>query len=173
MGYLEVLGLIWKFLWGKLGTKLLFSTISHPQADGQIEVVNRTLTQLLRAIIYKNSKSWEDCLPFMEFAYSRTLHSITSCSSFAIAFHFNLLTPLKLIPLHVDERGSVDGKKKVELLRSIHKKVRLQIEKKDEHYASQANKGRMRVKVRDRIILKREEMMRIMEDKIARIYYIL
>jgi hypothetical protein len=48
-----------KVLWGKLGTKLLFSTTCHPQIDGQTEVVNRTLTQLLRAVIQKNLKNWE------------------------------------------------------------------------------------------------------------------
>jgi len=47
----------WKTLWGKLGTKLLFSTICHPQTDGQTKIVNRTLSQLLRAIIQKNLKS--------------------------------------------------------------------------------------------------------------------
>ena len=41
----------WRTLWGKLGTKLLFSTTSHPQSDSQTEVVNRTLGQMLRCTV--------------------------------------------------------------------------------------------------------------------------
>ncbi len=52
-----------KTLWGKKGTKLLFSTTCHPQTDGQTEVVNRTLTQVLRTMIKKNLREWEECLP--------------------------------------------------------------------------------------------------------------
>ena len=70
----KFLSYFWKTLWNKLGTKLLLSTTCHPQTDGQTEVVNRTLSTLLRAIIKKNIKTWEECLPHIEFAYNRAVH---------------------------------------------------------------------------------------------------
>jgi hypothetical protein len=48
----------WKTLWGKVGTKLLFSTTYHPQTDGQTEVVNRTLSTVLRCMIKQNLREW-------------------------------------------------------------------------------------------------------------------
>ncbi|KAH9657952.1 hypothetical protein KPL70_023288 [Citrus sinensis] len=98
---------------GKLGTKLLFSTTCHPQIDGQTKIVNRTLSTLLCAIIQKNLKTWEDCLPYIEFAYNRIVHSATKFSPFEIVYGFNPLTPLDLLPLPIDERTSMDGRKLV------------------------------------------------------------
>jgi len=80
----KFLSYFWKVLWGKLGIKLLFSTICHPQTNRQTEIVNRTLTQLLCAVIQKNLKNWEDCLSFIEFVYNRSVHSTTEFSPFEI-----------------------------------------------------------------------------------------
>ncbi|KAJ9536642.1 hypothetical protein OSB04_un000191 [Centaurea solstitialis] len=135
----------WRVLWSKLGTKLLFSTASHPQTDGQTEVVNRTLSQLLRVVISKNLKSWESCLPFVEFAYNRSVHSATNFSPFEIVYGFNPLSPLDLVPIPIEERTNLDGKRKAELVKQLHEKVRLNIEKRTDQYMKQANKGRKRV----------------------------
>ena len=118
----KFLSYFWKFLWSKLGTKLLFSTSSHPQIDGQIKVVNRTLSTLLHAIIQRNLKSWEDCLPHVEFAYSRTVHSITQYSPFEVVYGFNPLTPLDLSPLPMSERVNMDGLKQAEQVHACTKR---------------------------------------------------
>ena len=47
----KFLSYFWKTLWAKLGTKLLFSTSYHPQADGQTKMVNRSFGQLLRTML--------------------------------------------------------------------------------------------------------------------------
>jgi hypothetical protein len=50
----------WRTLWYKLGTKLLFSITCHPQTDGQTELVNRTLSTMLRAVLKDNLRLWEE-----------------------------------------------------------------------------------------------------------------
>jgi hypothetical protein len=95
----KFLSYFWKTLWGKLRSKLLFSTICHPQIDGQTEVINRTLSQILCVVIQNNLESWEESLPFVKFAYNKTVHSTTDFFPFEIVYRFNLLTLMDLIPL--------------------------------------------------------------------------
>jgi hypothetical protein len=135
----------WKALWGKLTTKLLFSIACHPQTDGQTEVVNRTLSSLLRDIIKKNLKTWEDCFPRVEFAYNRSIHSATKFSPFEIVYGFNSLSPLDLTHLPLSERVNLDGKKNAEFVKMIDEKARLNIERRTKQYVHQANKGRNNV----------------------------
>ncbi|KAL2223912.1 UNVERIFIED_CONTAM: Transposon Ty3-I Gag-Pol polyprotein [Sesamum indicum] len=141
----KFLSYFWKTLWGKLGTKLLFSTACHPQTDGQTEVVNRTLSTLLRTIVKKNLRSWEECLPHVEFAYNRAIHSTTKFSPFQIVYGFNPLAPIDLIPLPLQERVNMDGKKRAEFVKQIHEKVKSNIERMTQQYMNRANKGRKRV----------------------------
>ena len=44
-------------------------------------------------------KAWELCLPHIEFAYNRVVHSTTNCSPFEIVYGLNPLTPLDLLPM--------------------------------------------------------------------------
>ena len=90
----KILSYFWKTLWGKLGTKLLFSTTCHPQTDGQTKVVNRTLSTLLRAVQKMNLKLWEESLPHVEFVYNWMVHSTTKFCPFEIVYGFKPTAPI-------------------------------------------------------------------------------
>jgi hypothetical protein len=62
-------------------------------------------------------------LPFIEFAYNRSVHSTTDYSPFGIVYGFNPLTPLDLIHLPVDEMVSLDGNQKAQVVKDLHAKI--------------------------------------------------
>jgi transposase InsO family protein len=99
----------WRTLWFKLGTKLLFSTTCHPQTDGQTEVVNHTLSTMLRAVLKTNFKLCEECLLHIEFAYNRSVHSTTKVSPFQVGYSFNPHPPIDLLPLPPSEMTCFDA----------------------------------------------------------------
>jgi hypothetical protein len=119
----------WKTLCVKLGTKLLFSTNCHPQTDGQMEVVNRTLSILLRTIIQKNLKEWEIFLPHVEFAYNRAVHSTTQICPFDDVYSFKPITSFDLLSLPLQERGNMEASKRAEYVKKIHLNTKQEIEK--------------------------------------------
>ena len=117
---------------------MLFSTSSHPQT----EVTNRTLTTILRAILRKNLKLWEEALSHVEFAYNRTMHSSTKLTPFEYVYSVNPLTPLDLTPYPMRENESFDAGKHVEFVKELHDRTRQQLMRKAEYNANKANKGR-------------------------------
>ena len=62
----------WPSLQTALGTRLHFSTIFHPQTDGQSERTIQTLEDMLRACVMEFKGSWDTHLTIMEFAYNNT-----------------------------------------------------------------------------------------------------
>jgi hypothetical protein len=59
----KFIGNFWRMLWKKLGTNLAFSSSYHPQTDGQMEVINRSLGDLLRSLVAEHHNSWDSILP--------------------------------------------------------------------------------------------------------------
>ena len=52
----------WHCLWRLANTTLNFSGAYHPQTDGQTEVVNLSLGNLLRSLVSDHLKSWDQRL---------------------------------------------------------------------------------------------------------------
>ncbi|KAK1551529.1 hypothetical protein QYE76_017215, partial [Lolium multiflorum] len=137
---------LWKSLMAKFGVKLLFSSSSHPQTDGQTEVVNRSLSTLLRTLVKKNLKSWEDCLPHAEFAYNRAKHSTTLRSPFMIVYGFEPPTALDILPLPLHQRTNMDFDKRTTAMKKLHEETRATIQ---DHVLRQAT--RLNAKKKERV----------------------
>jgi hypothetical protein len=141
----KFLSYFWKTLWEKLGTKVLFSTTCHPQTDGQTEVVNRTLSMMLQAALKKNLKMWEECLPHVEFAYNRAVHSTTEFCPFELVYGFKPIALIDLLPLPLQEQTNLDASMRAKFVKKLHEKAKEDIEKMTEQYTNRANKGRKKM----------------------------
>jgi hypothetical protein len=132
----------WRSLWNKLGTKLLFSTTCHPQTDGQTEVVNRTLSTMLRAVLDKNLKLWEDCLPHVEFAYNRATHSSTKMCPFQVVYGYIPRAPIDLLTLDPLDAPHVEAVAHVKHMLDIHEQTQQNIAHTNAKNQAVGSKGR-------------------------------
>jgi hypothetical protein len=135
----KFLSYFWKTLCAKLGIKLLFSSAYHPQTDGQTEMANRPLSTLLRVLIKKNIKEWEEFLPIAEYAYNRARHSTTGKSPFEVVYGFNPLSPLDILPLPLQEHINMDASARANYLKKMHEDTRHAIERHVQRLATKLN----------------------------------
>nr|GEU82635.1 RNA-directed DNA polymerase [Tanacetum cinerariifolium] len=112
----------WRTLWTRLGSKLQFSASHHPQTDGQTEVVNRSLGNLLRSLIGDNSKQWDHILPQTKFAYNRSVNLTKEVGRF-----------------------SEEWADQSEQIKELHRLVQEQINWHNKHYKEHADKRQKQV----------------------------
>ena len=68
-------GRFWTSFQEALGTQLNFSTAYHLETDGQTELMNQTLEDMLCMYVMDQQKHWEEFLPLVEFAYNHNYQS--------------------------------------------------------------------------------------------------
>jgi FPC/CPF motif-containing protein YcgG len=73
-------------LWKNMGTYFSFISTYHPQTDGKIEVVNKSLGNLLRSLVTEHHNHWDQILPQAEFAYNDSLNMSTRKIPFQILY---------------------------------------------------------------------------------------
>lgn len=103
------------------------------------------LSMLLRSMIKKNLREWEDCLPDVEFAYNRAVHSTTQLCPFEVVYDFKPIAPLDLLPLPMEERVNMEASKREDFVRNIEETTKEEIEKKGKYTAERVNKKRKEV----------------------------
>jgi hypothetical protein len=84
----------WEKLHESMEIKLNFSSEYHPQTDGQIEMTNQILEDMLRACTLKYGKCWDKSLPYTEFSYNNSYQASIEMAPFEALFGRQCGTPL-------------------------------------------------------------------------------
>jgi hypothetical protein len=84
----------WEQLKYALGTKLIWSSVYHPQTDGQTERVNQILEDMLRTCIIHYGASWDKYLALAEFSYNNSYQSSLQMAPFEALYGRRCRTPL-------------------------------------------------------------------------------
>ena len=102
-------GHFWRTLWKKLGTDLNFSSAYHPQIDGQTEVTNRSLGDILRSLVSEHPNQWDLALPQAEFSYNDSPNRSTGLSPLKIVYGTNPRGVFDLRDLGMMEKRSANA----------------------------------------------------------------
>jgi hypothetical protein len=132
----------WKTLWKLFGTQLQFSSAYHPQTDGQTEVVNRSLGNLLRSLVGDNPKRWEFIIPQAEFAYNSSFNRSTKKSPFEVIYGRKPHQVMDLLPLSTQVRVSMDAEEFAAHIKDIHDQVRERLKETSKYYKAKADAHR-------------------------------
>ncbi|XP_057962388.1 uncharacterized protein LOC131153960 [Malania oleifera] len=75
-----------KKLCSDLSIKLLFASVAHPQSNGQVENMNRTILHGLRTRLESMQGRWTEELPSLIWAYHTTKKAATGETPFILVF---------------------------------------------------------------------------------------
>jgi len=109
------------------GVEKTRTTAFHPQSDGQVERMNRTLLQMLRVTADDDPVSWPQKLETLMSAYRMTVHKVTGVTPNMAMFGREVLLPATLIAKPPEEHVKVTVPFVTNLrdtLREAHQKVR-------------------------------------------------
>jgi hypothetical protein len=129
----------WRTLWHMVGTKLKFSAAYHPQTDGQTEVVNRSLGNLLRCLIQENLRNWDLILPTAQIAYNSSVNRSLGMSPFEVVHGYKSRKPLDLIPMSPHASVSMSAEAFAQHLHDLHIEINKQLEASNASYKLRAD----------------------------------
>ncbi|KAI0520448.1 hypothetical protein KFK09_007923 [Dendrobium nobile] len=127
----------WRELWKRLRTEIKLSSAYHPQTDGQTEVVNRTLGNMLRCLAHEHPKQWDDYLGQAEFAYNAMSNRSTGQCPFSIVYTKcpNHLVDITVLPNCKSKAATNTSEIYTQLLQDVKDKL----EAANTHYKQQAD----------------------------------
>jgi hypothetical protein len=166
----KFIGHFWRTLWKKLGTNLAFSYAYHLQTDGQTEVVNRSIGDLLRSLVTEHHGSWDNILPRAEFAYNDSVNRSTGKIPFQIVYGTQ---PRGVSELRGSEQtaiSSASAEEFTEAMNELHSKVKQRLQDSNQEYKRRADQHQrqLRFEVGDLVLvhLRKERFPRVTYNKL-------
>jgi hypothetical protein len=155
----KFIGHFWRTLWRKLGTDLAFSSAYHPQTDGQTEVVNRSLGDLLRSLVTEHHTSWDQILPQAEFAYNDSVNRSTGKSPFQILYGTQPRGVSELREPEQAETSSARAEEFAEAMQELHAEVKQRLQRANQEYKRRADqrKRQLQFEVGDMVLAHSEK----------------
>jgi hypothetical protein len=160
----KFIGHFWRTLCKNMGTNLMFSPAYHPQIDGQTEVVNRSLGDLLRSLVTEHHSSWDNVLPQEKFAYNDSVNRRIGKSPFEIIYGKQ---PRGVSELRDSEQiitKSASVEEFAEAMEELHRRVKQRLLESNQEYKHREDKHRrqLQFKVGDLVLahLRRERFPR-------------
>jgi hypothetical protein len=77
-----------------LGTHLIRSSAYHPQTDGQMELVDQIIEDMLHICVLTDGPKWDKHLPLTEFSYNNSYQESIKMSPFEALYEPSCRTPL-------------------------------------------------------------------------------
>ena len=128
----------WDTLFKLLNTKITPSSAYHPQTDGQTEIVNRKVEEMIRAFSKFDKTNWDENIVDFEVAYNSSVHSTTLFTPFFLNYGIHPRTiPIQTLSSNIPAVGS--------FIKNTQKNIRFaqeNIRKSNEAAARYANKRR-------------------------------
>lgn len=72
----------WKQLMRRLKVEHRYSTAYHPQTDGQTEVMNKVVEEVIRPSLSEDGKNWEEMIPLVQFCINNSRNESTGETPF-------------------------------------------------------------------------------------------
>ena len=83
-------------LCSELGIKNHYSSPAHPQANGQVEVTNRSLLKIIKTLLEGAKGIWSNELPSILLAYRTTARTPTGETPFRLAYGSDAVIPAEV-----------------------------------------------------------------------------
>ena len=128
----------WKALFETLGTRLSPSSAYHPQTDGQIEIMNWKIEEMIRCFVNYDKSNWDENLVDFEGAYTSSVQATTSFTLFYLNYGIEPKTVL-IQTLHSD---SPAASKFIEYIQRAIKVAQAEIRRTNETTAKYVNRKR-------------------------------